>query len=108
VNFQSRPRPARYTAGVFAGFGNPTHILFLVVVIVLVFGSGQVSKIARSAGRNAREAKDGIAKVKDEFEGVADVVDTVRSANPRTAVRRAVTDVVSPPKSPPESPPEKP
>ena len=68
-----------------------------------MFGPSQLPKIARSAGKGAREAKDGVDKVKGEFQSVvgednplADVADTLRSANPRTIVRDAVSKAGEP------------
>ena len=55
------------------GLENPMHLLVLAVIILLVFGSSQLPKIARSAGKHAREAKEGITSFKQEFEhGVGD------------------------------------
>ena len=46
------------------GLTNPTHLLVLVVIIAVVFGSSKVSGMARSAGKHAREAKDGVDSFK--------------------------------------------
>jgi TatA/E family protein of Tat protein translocase len=89
-----------------AGFENPTHILFIVIIALLVFGPSQLPKIARKAGRHAREAKDGISKFKGEFESavggddnpLVEVADTLRSANPRAIVRDTVSKAASPTK----------
>ena len=85
------------------GLENPIHLLVLAVIILLVFGSSQLPKIARSAGKHARETKDGVAKFKGEFEGamgddnpLVEVADTLRSANPRTLVRTTVDNAVRP------------
>ncbi len=96
------------------GLENPIHLLVLAVIILLVFGSSQLPKIARSAGKHAREAKEGITTFKQEFEhGVGDnnplteVADTLRSANPKTIVRDAASKATSPskgPKVPPKTP----
>jgi sec-independent protein translocase protein TatA len=92
------------------GLENPIHLLVLAVIILLVFGSSQLPKIARSAGKHARDAKDGIATFKQEFEhGAADnplieVADTLRSANPRTIVRDAVSKATTPSAKPAASP----
>jgi sec-independent protein translocase protein TatA len=87
------------------GLENPIHLLVLAVIILLVFGSSQLPKIARSAGKHARETKDGVAKFKSEFEGalgddnpLVEVADTLRSANPRTIVRTTVENAVRPDK----------
>ena len=50
------------------GLTNPTHLLVLVVIIALVFGSSKLPEIARSAGKHAREAKDGVSSFKQEFD----------------------------------------
>jgi TatA/E family protein of Tat protein translocase len=80
------------------GLENPIHLLVLAVIILLVFGSSQLPKIARSAGKHAREAKDGITSFKEEFDHglgennpLHDVTETLRSANPKTIAREAVT-----------------
>ena len=80
------------------GLENPIHLLVLAVIILLVFGSSQLPKIARSAGKHAREAKDGITSFKEEFDhGLGDnnqlheVTETLRSANPKAIARDAVT-----------------
>ena len=85
----------------------------LAVIILLVFGSSQLPKIARSAGKHAREAKDGVASFKGEFENamggddnpINQVTDTLRSANPKTMVRDTVSKAASPTKKPPAAPP---
>jgi len=94
------------------GLENPIHLLVLAVIILLVFGSSQLPKIARSAGKHAREAKDGITSFKQEFDhGLGDnnplneVTDTLRSANPKTIARDAVTKSTSTPKKPPPKAP---
>ena len=93
------------------GLANPTHLLVLVVILALVFGSSKLPGMARSAGKHAREAKDGIASFKEEFDSATDgnplveVADTLRSANPKSMVRDAVSKAASPSKG---TPPKKP
>jgi TatA/E family protein of Tat protein translocase len=94
------------------GLENPIHLLVLAVIIMLVFGSSQLPKIARSAGKHAREAKEGITSFKEEFDhGLGDnnplqeVTDTLRSANPKTIARDAVSKATSPAKKPPPAAP---
>jgi TatA/E family protein of Tat protein translocase len=81
---------------VLPGLENPVHILFIVVIAMLVFGPSQLPKIARRAGRHAREAKHGIAQFKDEFEAGMDdsapaeeVVHELDAAQPRETALRA-------------------
>ena len=95
------------------GLENPLHLLVLAVIILLVFGSSQLPKIARSAGKHAREAKDGVASFKGEFDNamggddnpINQVTDTLRSANPKTMMRDTVSKAASPTKKPPAAPP---
>ena len=90
------------------------HLLVLAVIILLVFGSSQLPKIARSAGKHAREAKDGITSFKQEFDHglgennpLEDVAETLRSANPKTIARDAVSKATTTkkPPVPPAAPP---
>ena len=72
----------------------------LAVIILLVFGSSQLPKIARGAGKHAREAKDGVAAFKGEFDNalggddnpITQVTDTIRPANPKTSRRNRHQD----------------
>jgi sec-independent protein translocase protein TatA len=93
------------------GLENPIHLLVLAVIILLVFGSSQLPKIARSAGKHAREAKDGIASFKEEFDvglgennPLNEVTDTLRAANPKTIAREAVSKATTPAKKSPPAP----
>ena len=94
------------------GLANPTHLLVLVVIILLVFGSSKLPSMARSAGKHAREAKDGVNTFKQELDmgdgnPLNEVVDTLRSANPKTIVKDAAKKAASPsegPKVPPKKP----
>ena len=68
------------------GLENPMHLLVLAVIILLVFGSSKLPGIARSAGKHAREAKDGITSFKQEFDHglgennpLEDVAETLRA-----------------------------
>jgi len=96
------------------GLENPMHLLVLAVIILLVFGSSKLPGIARSAGKHAREAKDGITSFKQEFDHglgennpLEDVAETLRSANPKTIARDAVSKATTTkkPPVPPAAPP---
>jgi sec-independent protein translocase protein TatA len=43
------------------GLDNPTHIAFLVVILLLVFGAKRLPEIGRSLGSGMREFKDSIS-----------------------------------------------
>src|SRR4029078_946310 len=96
------------------GLENPMHLLVLAVIILLVFGSSQLPKIARSAGKHAREAKDGITSFKQELDHGGgentprdDVAETLRSGNPQPIARDAVSKetTTKKPPVPPAAPP---
>jgi sec-independent protein translocase protein TatA len=43
------------------GLDNPTHIAFIVVVLLLVFGAKRLPEIGRSLGSGMREFKDSVS-----------------------------------------------
>ncbi len=43
------------------GLDNPTHIAFIVVILLLVFGARRLPEIGRSLGTGMREFKDSIS-----------------------------------------------
>lgn len=65
-----------------AGFENPIHLLFIVAIAMLVFGPGQIPRLARSAGEHARGAREGIATFRDEFSSGMDAEDDALPAEP--------------------------
>src|SRR5215469_5266866 len=46
------------------GLDNPLHIVFLVVILLLVFGAKRLPEIGRSLGSGMREFKDSISDSK--------------------------------------------
>jgi sec-independent protein translocase protein TatA len=92
------------------------HLLVLAVIVMLVFGSSKLPSMARSAGKHAREAKEGVESFKGEFDGalggdgnpITQVTDTLRSANPKNIVKDTVSKAASPTKKPPSAPPPAP
>jgi sec-independent protein translocase protein TatA len=48
------------------GLDNPTHIAFLVVILLLVFGARRLPEIGRSLGSGMREFKDSISGDRSE------------------------------------------
>jgi sec-independent protein translocase protein TatA len=53
--------------GFLHGFGLP-ELLILVVIIILLFGAGRISKIAGELGKGIRAFKDGIKNPSQDFE----------------------------------------
>jgi sec-independent protein translocase protein TatA len=53
--------------GFLHGFGLP-ELLILVVIIILLFGPGRISKIAGELGKGIRAFKDGIKNPSQDFE----------------------------------------
>jgi sec-independent protein translocase protein TatA len=43
-----------------SGLENPTHLLLLLFIILLLFGARRLPEIGRSVGSGMREFKDGI------------------------------------------------
>jgi len=46
---------------VVMGLDNPTHIAFIVVILLLVFGAKRLPEIGRSLGSGMREFKDSVS-----------------------------------------------
>ncbi|GER80130.1 MAG: hypothetical protein JETCAE02_02880 [Anaerolineaceae bacterium] len=44
----------------------PTELIILLIIIILLFGVGRISKIASEMGRGVREFRDGLAGKADE------------------------------------------
>jgi sec-independent protein translocase protein TatA len=63
------------------GLVSPTHLLFLGLLAVIVFGPQRLPEIGRSIGKSMREFKDSVG-------GATDVQDAIRGVN---EVRSAVT-----------------
>ncbi len=68
-----------------------TEILIIIAIIVLLFGSTRLPKIARGTGKHLRKTKDSVGTFKDEFESgmreidpVSPIKETMRDADPRT------------------------
>src|SRR5271155_2528453 len=55
---QTPPRRRRL---VVMGLDNPTHIAFIVVILLLVFGAKRLPEIGRSLGSGMREFKDSVS-----------------------------------------------
>jgi sec-independent protein translocase protein TatA len=77
--------------GVSVGNFGATEILIIVAIIVLLFGSTRLPKIARGTGKHLRKTKDSVGTFKDEFESgmreidpVSPIKETMRDADPRT------------------------
>jgi sec-independent protein translocase protein TatA len=69
-----------------------TEILIVLVVIVLLFGSSRLPRIARGTGKHLRKTKDSVGTFKEEFESgmreidpVAPLKETMRDADPSRA-----------------------
>ena len=77
------------------------EILIVLVVIVLLFGSSRLPRIARGTGKHLRKTKDSVGTFKDEFESgmreidpAAPIKETMRDAEPSksAAPKDAKTD----------------
>ena len=75
------------------------EILIVLVVIVLLFGSSRLPRIARGTGKHLRKTKDSVGTVKEEFESgmreidpVAPIKETMADADKAKAPKDAKTD----------------
>ena len=67
----------------------PTHLLLILVVALLVLGPKRLPEVGRSLGRGLRDFRSGLQGVQDE-------------------ARNVFQDVLDDPSQPPENPPAKP
>jgi sec-independent protein translocase protein TatA len=78
--------------GAFVGNFGATEIIIILVIIVLLFGSSRLPRIARGTGKHLRKTKDSVGTFKDEFESgmreidpVTPLKETMRDADPSKA-----------------------
>jgi sec-independent protein translocase protein TatA len=74
------------------GFGSPLHWIIVVVVIVLLFGSGRVSNLMGDVAKGIKSFKRGMAD--DEDEGAAAERRRL-TAEPTPAPRPAATEAAA-------------
>lgn len=44
---------------------SPTHLIFVLLIALLIFGPKRLPELARGMGRGVKEFKDGIAGIED-------------------------------------------
>jgi sec-independent protein translocase protein TatA len=69
-----------------------TEIAIVIVILLVLFGSSRLPKIARGTGKHLRKTKDSVGTFKEEFESgmreiepVTPLKETMRDADPRKA-----------------------
>jgi sec-independent protein translocase protein TatA len=78
------------------GILQPTHIIFLAILAVLLFGAKRLPEIGRSLGNGMREFKDSVSslnEVTDAVHSVNEVRTAVKPSNVAAAVIPGVKDV---------------
>jgi sec-independent protein translocase protein TatA len=77
----------------FDGLVSPTHLMFLLILAVLLFGSKRLPEMARSLGNGMREFKETMSGM----DGVTETVNGVReihsAVSPTNIARAAVPGV---------------
>jgi sec-independent protein translocase protein TatA len=53
------------------GLLQPTHLFFILLIVLIIFGPGKLPDLGRSLGKGIREFKGAINGVKDEAENPA-------------------------------------
>jgi sec-independent protein translocase protein TatA len=48
------------------GLLQPTHLFFILLIVLIIFGPGKLPELGRSLGKGIREFKGAISDVKDE------------------------------------------
>ena len=65
----------------FAGLENPVHLLFLLLIVLLVFGPKRLPEMGRSLGHGMRHFRESLAGESKETPSAADTEATT-SARP--------------------------
>jgi sec-independent protein translocase protein TatA len=71
------------------GLSNPVHILFLLVLLLLVFGAKRLPEMGRSLGSGMRGFKDSLSGEVNHAMELAQPVQTVTTAQPVQAATTA-------------------
>ena len=50
------------------GLLQPTHLFFILLIVLIIFGPGKLPDLGRSLGKGIREFKGAISGAKDETE----------------------------------------
>jgi sec-independent protein translocase protein TatA len=82
-----------------AGLLQPTHIIFVIVIALLVFGPKRLPEMGRSIGHGIREFKDSI-----DGNSSPDTHETTMTDVPQEPVRVAELPPAGPPPAAPEPP----
>jgi sec-independent protein translocase protein TatA len=48
------------------GLLQPTHLFFILLIVLIIFGPGKLPELGRSLGKGIREFKGAISDVKEE------------------------------------------
>ncbi|MBX6762589.1 MAG: twin-arginine translocase TatA/TatE family subunit [Rubrobacteraceae bacterium] len=52
----------------FAGLEQPTHLLILLVILLLIFGGRKIPELAKGLGQGVREFREGMNSAESEDE----------------------------------------
>lgn len=87
---------------------NPTEMIVIGVVAVLLFGS-KLPSVARSLGKSMMEFKKGMTDLQDEFHSAANTAHSAASTNYRSSIEdreEATAPKFEPPASEPQTVPD--
>jgi sec-independent protein translocase protein TatA len=60
------------------GLLQPTHLFFILIIVLIIFGPGKLPELGRSLGKGIREFKGAITDVKKEVNEAKDVKKDVK------------------------------
>jgi sec-independent protein translocase protein TatA len=81
-------------------FDSPTHILIVLVVLVVLFGSAKLPKAAKSMGEAMRIFKKEAAKLHDDDETPAATSSTDQNWNPQHIAQQPAPQLATPTQQP--------
>src|SRR5665213_903787 len=90
------------------GLDNPIHIVFIVVVLLLVFGAKRLPEIGRSLGSGMREFKDSVSGQSESGQQQQTLTPAAQQPQAPVAQPAAVQVPVAAPPTPPVAAPPTP
>lgn len=66
----------------FEGLLQPTHLLIILVIILIVFGAGKLPEVGGGLGKSIKEFRKGVHEASGPDDAVADAPKSISDAKP--------------------------
>ncbi len=81
----------------FEGLFQPTHLILVLVIVLIVMGPGKLPEISRGLGKSIREFKNATSGITDEITGpLKDVTQPITEMKQQVdSIKRLPTDILA-------------